>query len=497
MSLAPSSLARYTDRLFAAGLAAGTLSGAAAAWWHGAGAYVIWGWVVAGAVGVGVGLRMAGHRAVAWVLAGGTMAAVLALCQATPQHPALMLLPVMLLGLVPLYRSAQLVVVLGLVAAAAPWVPGFGWAEDHRGIYSAVMLVQTAFTAAVARFNLRQSKQLFDIDFLMKAMQIGDSIRLDLGVVKPETKFGDRFMDIQTRMAGTLQKVAGSAKAATEAAVALQASSGALSDRTQTACVELSGAASTLQQIAVIVKTSAESATNARLTALEASTTAKAGAAIVHEMVGQMATIDAKSRRIGEITTLIESIAFQTNLLALNAAVEAARAGDQGRSFAVVAAEVRLLAQRVAGAAGEVAELVDASNQAIARGNELASSAGSTIDHLTASVARVDEVFHDLSADTVEHAAGIHAMSDALLDLNASTQQNLEVVRQARQIANDLGDHANGLAEAMSVFRLGGQSAVTWGRVERQAVDAGSRPVYAAAAAATSGAVPNGTVVFF
>jgi methyl-accepting chemotaxis protein len=203
------------------------------------------------------------------------------------------------------------------------------------------------------------------------------------------------------------------------------------------------------------VKASADAAMAARKTAEGASTLAADGAGIVHQMVGQMQVIDGTSRRIQEITGLIESIAFQTNLLALNAAVEAARAGDAGRGFAVVAGEVRLLAQRVAKAAAEVRTLTDESAEAVVQGNRMATQAGRTMDELTAAVSRVGEVFLSLSADTNEHAAGIESMSTAMLELNAATQRNLDVANESRRIADELASHADGVAQAMSSFRLG------------------------------------------
>jgi methyl-accepting chemotaxis protein len=508
MSMSPISQARRADRMFSTAVATVAIGGLAAAW--SAGVAPAW----LGAVTTAVGLliagawRWSGTVGSRWALAVSLMAGVLVVSALMPHQPALLLLAPAVLSLLPQYRSPMLIAVVGLGAAAAPWWPGATWAVEHRLVMSSVLVAQTAIMIEYARISRRFLQRLFDVDFMMRAMQSGDSIRLDLGVVKPETRFGERLKQIQERMASALQRVAGSAHAAGQAAVQLQASSGDLTDRTQVACNELAGAAGTLQQIAVIVKASADAAMAARQSAQGASVLAQDGATIVHDMVGQMAAIDAASRRIGEITTLIESIAFQTNLLALNAAVEAARAGDQGRSFAVVAAEVRSLAQRVARAAGEVATLVNESNQAISRGNVLAKTAGRTMDDLTAAVARVDTVFHDLSADTNEHAAGIEAMSASLLELNAATQRNLDVANQARDIASDLTNHADGLAEAMGSFRLAGGQALTWqpapraasaapglGSVTTQPTSAGSGS--ATAAAAPAGKAESSNVEFF
>jgi methyl-accepting chemotaxis protein len=241
-------------------------------------------------------------------------------------------------------------------------------------------------------------------------------------------------------------------------AQALQDSGHELAQRSQHAGSELSAAAMTLTQIAVIVKDSANAAMAARQTAQAATAMAEESGRIVGLMVEQMRTIDGASRRITDIIGVIEGIAFQTNMLALNAAVEAARAGEHGRGFAVVAGEVRSLAQRATASSSEVRALVEGSVQAVVRGNQLAGRVGQTITELTSTVARVDQTFHSLSADTNEHAAGIESIRDTMNELNAATQQNMQMAEQSRGIADDLAARAAALNEALTGFRLGAES---------------------------------------
>ena len=432
--------------------------------------------VLAAAVGIGTGYSaavllpvLAAATALAWVLAqrfGGTtlsayglvsLLAVLALATARlqPAWPELYVNLLLVMSLLPGYRRWPLVALFGTLFVAAPFAGGPEMREGGRLVYALFVAAQTGLLAYIAWRNEVQSRELFDIDFLIRAMGRQGAIRLDLGVLRAETPLGQRLKDVQERVAATLQQVQQSALEANAAAASLQASGQELSVRTEAAGNELNASAMTLTQIAVIVKESANAAMAARQTAQDASAMAADGGRTVGQMVDQMQAIDAASRRITDIIGVIESIAFQTNMLALNAAVEAARAGEQGRGFAVVASEVRTLAQRASKAAAEVKTLVDDTVQAVGRGNLLAGQARETIDKLTGTVSRVDEVFHSLSADTNEHAAGIEAIRDTMNELNEQTQRNLAVAAQAERIAGELAARAAGLTEVMSGFRLG------------------------------------------
>jgi hypothetical protein len=416
-----------------------------------------WPWAVAcGAVATELLRRWRGTGITAWGLPLMLGAAVVGIVWTLRQHPsALLLMPLVLMQLSP-YHRWTLAVAVGLAFAAVPHLVTPAAPLPELLGFSAFMGVMTAYVAWVAYRSAHHEKALFDVEFLVRAMGRTGRIRLDLGVLRAETATGQRLKDVQERVAATLAQVRQSAQAATTAATDLQAAGQALTVRTQRAGRELGEAAMTLEQIAVIVKDSADAAMAARQTAQAATTLAREVGVIVAQMVEQMSAIDSGSRRITDIIGVIDGIAFQTNLLALNAAVEAARAGTHGRGFAVVASEVRMLAQRVTQAAGEVKALIEESVQATERGNALAHSAGGTMGRLVDSVTRVDTTFHSLSADTHEHAAGLVSMRDTMFEMKASTEQNLALAEQAQRIGDSLAERARELDQALSGFQLAG-----------------------------------------
>ncbi|OFA00375.1 methyl-accepting chemotaxis protein [Duganella sp. HH101] len=227
-----------------------------------------------------------------------------------------------------------------------------------------------------------------------------------------------------------------------------------LSARTEGQASSLEQTASAMEELTSTVKQNADNARQANQLAQSASSTAADGGKVVGEVIATMESISASSRKIVDIISVIDGIAFQTNILALNAAVEAARAGEQGRGFAVVASEVRNLAQRSAAAAKEIKGLIDDSVVQVDSGTALVQQAGSTMAEVVSSVRRVSDVVAEISAASSEQSTGIEEVNKAIVQMDEVTQQNAALVEQAAAAAGSLQEQAANLAGVVSVFRL-------------------------------------------
>ncbi|WP_035203116.1 methyl-accepting chemotaxis protein [Isoalcanivorax pacificus] len=227
-----------------------------------------------------------------------------------------------------------------------------------------------------------------------------------------------------------------------------------LSSRTEEQAASLEETAASMEQLTATVRQNAENASQASNLASEASGTAVRGGEAMQKVISTMSGISESSKKVAEITRMIDSIAFQTNILALNASVEAARAGEQGRGFAVVAGEVRNLAGSSADAAREIKQLIEQSVVQVDQGSVLVQQAGKTMDEVVAAVKRVTDIMDEISSASREQSGGIEQVSQAVSQMDEVTQQNAALVQQAMAAAASLEEQARHLEQAVSVFRL-------------------------------------------
>ncbi|EER58622.1 methyl-accepting chemotaxis sensory transducer [Acidovorax delafieldii 2AN] len=233
-----------------------------------------------------------------------------------------------------------------------------------------------------------------------------------------------------------------------------------LSQRTEQTAANLEEAASSMEMLTSTVQQSAQSSRQASDFAASAAEVAARGGAVVSQVVTTMDQITTSSRKIADITGVIDSIAFQTNILALNAAVEAARAGEQGRGFAVVASEVRSLAQRSAEAAREIKGLIGSSVERVEDGSRLVSQAGETMTEIVSSVRRVSGIISEITASAAEQSDNIGHISQSVTQLDQMTQQNAALVEQSTAASESLREQATQLTRAVSQFKLHGEATV-------------------------------------
>jgi len=288
------------------------------------------------------------------------------------------------------------------------------------------------------------------------------------------------------QLTGIIDRIQTAASSIHRAAAEIATGNNDLSRRTEQQAANLEETAASMEELTSTVRQNAEHARQANQLAQGAATVASQGGDVVGQVVTTMADIEAASRKIADIISVIDGIAFQTNILALNAAVEAARAGEQGRGFAVVASEVRTLAQRSAGAAKEIKELIENSVGKVAEGSQLVHQAGTTMGEIVTSVQRVTDIMAEISAASQEQSAGIEQVNQTVTQMDETTQQNAALVEEATAAARTMEDQANDLATAVAMFRTTTARATPTARpvlkvVPPPAPTAASRPRPAAA----------------
>ena len=260
--------------------------------------------------------------------------------------------------------------------------------------------------------------------------------------------------DMQISLSHVVSNVRNNADSVAAASTEIAQGNNDLSARTEQQASALEETSASMEELSSTVQANAENARTANQLAVSASTVAVQGGDVVAEVVTTMKGINDSSKKIADIISVIDGIAFQTNILALNAAVEAARAGEQGRGFAVVASEVRNLAQRSADAAKEIKTLIHASVERVELGTTLVDKAGATMSEVVSAIRRVTDIVGEISAASSEQSAGVAQVGDAITEMDQATQQNAALVEQSAAAADSLKAQAQQLVQAVAVFRL-------------------------------------------
>ncbi|WP_045757978.1 methyl-accepting chemotaxis protein [Xanthomonas albilineans] len=337
---------------------------------------------------------------------------------------------------------------------------------------------QLADAAAAGDFSVRGEAERFQYDFRAMVESLNQLMATADGNLQALSKLLQSIAagDLTTRMHGdfrgvfatmrddanaTVEQLTGIVGRIQTAAVSINAAASEiatgnddLSHRTEQQAASLEETAASMEELTSTVKQNAEHARQANQLAAGAASVASQGGAVVGQVVQTMSGIEASSKKIADIISVIDGIAFQTNILALNAAVEAARAGEQGRGFAVVASEVRTLAQRSANAAKEIKGLIDDSVGRVAEGSALVDQAGKTMQEIVASVQRVTDIMSEISSASQEQSAGIEQVNQTVTQMDEATQQNAALVEEATAAARSMEEQAGQLSNAVALFKI-------------------------------------------
>ncbi|MEQ1530575.1 MAG: methyl-accepting chemotaxis protein, partial [Methylococcales bacterium] len=336
---------------------------------------------------------------------------------------------------------------------------------------------------------------LADLVNVLDALSTGD---LTKNIDKDYAGTYGQLKDSANTTVANLRQLIGEIKNSTDtintAAKEIASGNNDLSHRTEQQAASLEQTAASMEELTSTVQHNAENAKQANQYAMGASEIAGKGVAVVNQVVNTMSEINNSSHRIGDIISVIDDIAFQTNILALNAAVEAARAGEQGKGFAVVAIEVRNLAQRAAGAAGEIKRLIDDSVEKVSGGSKLVADAGKTMEEIVGAIQRVTGIVSEITSASFEQSSGISQVNQAIGQMDDVTQQNAALVEQAAAAAESLEEQAQQLAVMLGSFKVDGVSRAGYSAsVRRTTTTAGSGPkvqTYQSKTSATGKAAP-------
>ena len=366
--------------------------------------------------------------------------------------------------------GATLLVVLALVMIALAC--GLAW-NIVRSLTRALGAEPEAVKEAVNRVAQGELTQQI-------ALRPGDAQSIMAGVKR-----------MQESLALTVSRVRGNADSVATAAMQISQGNMDLSHRTEEQASALQQTAASMEELGGTVRQNSTNSQRANQLALEASDVAQRGGEVVAQVVDKMSGIHESSRKIGEIISVIDGIAFQTNILALNAAVEAARAGEQGRGFAVVATEVRNLAQRSAAAAREIKALITSSVDQVGQGSTLVAQAGETMQEIVSAIQRVSDIVGEISAASVEQSTGVAQIGQAVSQMDQTTQQNAALVEQSAAAADSLRKQADELVVAVAAFQIGRELASPAVRESRSEPRAMPAPAPAPVAAPQRPAAPH------
>jgi len=334
-----------------------------------------------------------------------------------------------------------------------------GMARGATVLMIALGAVATAFAVAIA-FTLTRSVTVPIANAVRVAQAVASGDLTSEIQVRGTDETGQLLSALKTMnesLVGIVRQVRESSHSIATGSAQIASGNADLSERTEEQASNLQQTAASMEQITATVKQSAAAARSATDLAGVASAVAAKGGAVVGRVVETMGEISAGSRKIADITGVIDGIAFQTNILALNAAVEAARAGEQGRGFAVVAGEVRTLAQRAATAAKEIRGLIGQSVDKVGVGAGLVGDAGTTMNEIVTQVQRVAQLISEIDTATQEQSLGIGQIGDAVNQLDRVTQQNAALVEQSAASAESLSHQASALTRIVGAFRLAGE----------------------------------------